>query len=535
LTSFPNPARGTRGMVVAPNALAAQTGLAVLRDGGNAVEAMIASAAAVAVSYPHMNSIGGDGFWLISKPGEAPRGLEACGAAAGAATIESYRAHGLSAVPTRGGLAANTVAGTVSGWHAALSYSQAELGGRLPLSRLLEDAIFYAKQGVPVTRSQSACTASRRLELSQLPGFADTFLQDGAAPAIGARFLQPRLAATLEHLARAGLDDYYRGDLARSIAADLASLGSPLALSDLQAHEAVWKTPLALKHSLGTVYNMPPPTQGLVSLLILGQLDRIWHPALESLGASFVHACVEATKQAFAVRDQHITDPRHMNLDPVSLLAPDALDRMAARVSRDQASPWGAGQGPADTVWMGAIDRDGVAVSFIQSIYHEFGSGLVLPQSGINWQNRGCSFSLDPSARNPIAPGRKPFHTLNPAMAHLSDGRTLVYGNMGGDGQPQSQSAVFSRIVHMGMNPQAAIDAPRWLLGRTWGQSSDSLKLEARFPDETVLALRSHGHLVDVLQPYDESMGHAGAIVMHADGLYEGGSDPRSDGAAVGW
>jgi gamma-glutamyltranspeptidase/glutathione hydrolase len=533
--SFPNPARGARGMMVAPNALAAQTGLAVLRDGGNAVEAMIAAAAAVAVTYPHMNSIGGDGFWLIGRRGETPRGLEACGAAAAGASVDVYRAHGLTSVPTRGGLAANTVAGTVSGWQAALAYSQAELGGRLPLSRLLEDAIFYARNGVPVTRSQSACTASRRQELYQLPGFADTFLHGGAAPAIGERFLQPRLAATLEQLARAGLNDFYQGDLARSIAADLGALGSPLALADLQSHEAVWKTPLALQHSQGTVYNMPPPTQGLVSLLILGQLDRIWHPAMESLGPSFVHACVEATKQAFAVRDRHITDPRHMSVDPASLLTPGVLDAMSAQVSRDRAAPWGKGQGPADTVWMGAIDRNGVAVSFIQSIYHEFGSGLVLPQSGINWQNRGHSFSLDPAARNPIEPGRKPFHTLNPAMAHLADGRTLVYGNMGGDGQPQSQSAVFSRIVHMGMNPQAAVSAPRWLLGRTWGQASDTLKVESRFPDETVLALRSLGHEVDVLQPYDESMGHAGAIVLHPDGMYEGGSDPRSDGAALGW
>ena len=191
--------------------------------------------------------------------------------------------------------------------------------------------------------------------------------------------------------------------------------------------------------------------------------------------------------------------------------------------------------GPADTIWMGVIDRDGVAVSFIQSIYHEFGSGIVLPASGVNWQNRGCSFSLDPAARNPLTPGRKPFHTLNPALARFDDGRTLVYGNMGGDGQPQSQSAVFSRIALFGMNPQAAISAPRWLLGRTWGQTSDSLKLEARFSGETVAALRAMGHEVDVLDAWDETMGHAGAIIRHPNGLLEGGSDPRSDGAAAGW
>jgi gamma-glutamyltranspeptidase/glutathione hydrolase len=208
---------------------------------------------------------------------------------------------------------------------------------------------------------------------------------------------------------------------------------------------------------------------------------------------------------------------------------------MASRISTSAAAPWGAGRGPADTVWLGAIDANGVAVSFIQSIYHEFGSGVVLPGSGINWQNRGCSFSLDPHARNPLMPGRLPFHTLNPALARLADGRTMVYGNMGGDGQPQSQSAVFSRIVHYGWNPQAAIDAPRWLLGRTWGRASDTLKLEARFPPDTFAGLHALGHDVETMQPYDEAMGHAGAIVRGADGLFEAGYDPRSDGGAAGW
>lgn len=291
-----------------------------------------------------------------------------------------------------------------------------------------------------------------------------------------------------------------------------------------------------MAHSLGTLYNMPPPTQGLVSLLILGQLDRLFDAQrMDPLGASYVHACVEATKQAFNIRDNFITDPRWMKEVPGHWLGSAALDAMAARISPDHVANWGQGQGPGDTVWMGVIDGDGVAVSFIQSIYHEFGSGVVLAESGVQWQNRGCSFSLDAQALNPLTPGRKPFHTLNPALARLDDGRTMVYGNMGGDGQPQSQSAVFSRIAQFGMNPQAAITAPRWLLGRTWGQDSDSLKLESRFPQATVERLRELGHVVDVVQPYDEVMGHAGAIILHADGSYEGGTDPRSDGAAAGW
>lgn len=531
-----NPARGVRGMVTAPHALAAHSGLAVLREGGNAVEAMVAMAASIAVLYPHMNSIGGDAFWLIARPGEAPLALDASGAAAAAVDARTYRDAGLARIPFRGGSAAITVAGTLSGWQAALEWSRTALGGRLPLSRLLADAIDYARCGMPVTDSLSRCTEEHAGELRGVPGFAQAFLPQSAAPAAGTRFLQPRMAATLEQLARAGLQDFYEGDLARSVARDLAAAGSPLLLADLQRHRAEWKVPLALAHSRGTVWNVPPPTQGLVSLLILGQLDRLLDAGVtDSLGAAYVHACVEATKEAFAVRDSTITDPAYMTDDPQRWLTPAVLDGMADGIRRRDAAHWPGGVGPADTVWLGAVDAEGVAVSFIQSIYHEFGSGIVLAESGINWQNRGCSFSLDPGALNPLMPGRKPFHTLNPAMARLSDGRLIVYGNMGGDGQPQSQSAVFTRIVHFGMNPAAAIAAPRWLLGRTWGQESDSLKLEARFPAHTVEALRGLGHAVDLLAAYDETMGHAGAIVRRADGLLEGGSDPRSDGAAAGW
>ncbi|WP_091907989.1 gamma-glutamyltransferase family protein [Chitinasiproducens palmae] len=522
-------------MAVAPHALASQSALAVLRDGGNAVEAMVAAAATIAVVYPHMNSIGGDGFWLIAAPGKAPVGIEACGAAAGLATGALYREHGLSAIPTRGPLAANTVAGTVSGWQAALEWSQAHLRGRLPLDRLLGDAIGYARDGMPVTASQMRGTAAKRAELTSIPGFAAAFLPDGEVPQTGTVMRQPRLAATLARLAEAGLDDFYRGELAQRIAADLASVGSPLALSDLARHRAREVTPLAIEHSQGTLYNMPPPTQGLVSLMILGLMDRLPLDAAGSDSADFVHACVEATKQAFAVRDAHITDPDHMDVAPADLLSPSALDAAAARIAMDVAAPWGTGRGPGDTVWMGVVDAQGVAVSFIQSIYHEFGSGIVLADTGINWQNRGCSFSLDPASRNPLMPYRRPFHTLNPALARLKDGRTLSYGNMGGDGQPQSQAAVFSRIVRFGMNPQAAIDAPRWLLGRTWGQTSDSLKLERRFGQAVGDALAARGHEVEYVAAYDEAMGHAGAIVRHADGSLEAGFDPRSDGAAAGW
>jgi len=527
--------RGTRGMAVAPHALASQSALAVLRDGGNAVEAMIAAAATIAVVYPHMNSIGGDAFWLIHVPGRPVRGIDACGAAAAAATRDWYAERGVrGAIPFRGGVAANTVAATVSGWALAQDYA-GELGGRLPLARLLADAIDYAAQGIPVTRSQAANTAAKRAELEPQVGFAETYLPGGTVPAVGSRFKQPRIATTLRHLAGRGLDDFYRGELARAITADLAAAGSPVTLADLAATHAEWREPLVLELPVARLYNMPPPTQGLVSLLILGILDQLGVGKVDPSSADYVHLCVEAVKQAFAIRDRYITDPRHMSVDAQSFLAPEKIHQLAAAIERGKAAPWGRGKGPADTVWMGVIDGEGRAVSFIQSLYHEFGSGVVLPTTGITWQNRGCSFSLDASALNPLEPGRKPFHTLNPALALLADGRTMVYGNMGGDGQPQTQSAVFTRTIVHGMGVQEAISAPRWLLGRTWGQTTETLKLESRFPDDVVDTLRARGHDVEVLGAFDETMGHAGAIIRSRDGVLEGGADPRSDGSVAAY
>ena len=526
---------GMRGMAVAPHSLAAQSAVAVLRDGGNAIEATVAAAAAIAVLYPHMNSIGGDAFWLIHAPGETPRAIDACGAAGAAATQAFYRQQGFSEIPFRGGLAANTVAGTLSGWSLALDYSTHALGGRMPLPRLLADAIHYARHGFPVTQSQRATTAANLASLRGQPGFDETFVAGGAVPAVGTTFQQPRLAATLQQLATAGLDDFYRGDLARSIVRDLAAIGSPLTAEDLREHRAGWRKPLALGHSRGTVYNLPPPTQGAVSLMILGILDALDIGAADPAGADYVHLCVEAVKQAFGVRDRHITDPAYMTVDAQELLAPDAIAALASRIDRQRAAPWPGRGSPADTVWVGVMDGTGRAVSFIQSLYHEYGAGIVLRESGIGWQNRGCSFSLDDAALNMLRPGRKPFHTLNPALALLADGTTMVYGNMGGDGQPQTQSAVFTRCAVFGMTPQEAVAAPRWLLGRTWGRSTDTLKLESRFGAAVVDALRARGHDVEVLGAFDEAVGHAGAIVRSASGVLCGGSDPRSDGGVAAW
>ena len=524
------------GIAVAPHAAAADAALSILREGGNAIEAMVAAAATIAVVYPHMTAIGGDAFWLIHDPQKMPIAIDACGAAAQRATLDFYRQQGFGAspIPARGPLAANTVAGTISGWDAALEVSRS-WRGKMPLAMLLGDAVARAREGILVTNSQFANTAAKQVELSQQPGFAESFLVNGAAPASGSRFAMPRLANTLEYLAKAGLQDFYRGDISQSIAKDLASVGSPVSRQDLVDHAALYREPLTVKHSLGALYNMTPPTQGVVSLLILAILDKIGLKGLDPLGAEYVHLCVEATKQAFAIRDKYVTDPADMTVHAQSLLDHDIVSTLAAKVKRDRAAPWGKNATPGDTVWMGVIDRAGRAVSFIQSIYHEFGSGIVLKESGINWQNRGASFSLDPNALLAIKPGKKPFHTLNPALALFNDGRVMPYGTMGGDGQPQTQCAVFTRIANFGMSPQEAITAPRWLLGRTWGNPSDTLKLESRFDASVFEGLRARGHQVESLAEFDESVGHAGALIRARDGALTGGYDPRSDGGVKGF
>ena len=517
------------GLVVAPHHLAATAGLQVLREGGDAVEAMIAAAATVSVVSPHMNGLGGDGFWLIDEPGRAPpRCIVAVGAAAGAADESFYRDQGLEAVPTRGPLAANTVAATVSGWQAAFEISRG-WGGRLPLERLLADAIRYAEAGYPVTGSQHENTLAKQGELADVPGWAAHFLAAGQAPAPGVRFRQPALAASLRRLASVGLDDFYRGELARAMAAELEQCGSPLRLADLERQRARVTEPLSVALDAATIYNAPPPCQGLASLLILAIFERLG--CGEAEGFAHLHGLVEATKQAFQIRDSEITDPDFMTADPAVLLGAESIARLAGAIDPAKAQPWSSGAPGGDTVWLGAVDGAGRVVSFIHSIYWEFGSGLCLAETGVQWQNRGSSFALDPTRQNHLRPGRLPFHTNNPALARFNDGRVMAYGAMGGDGQPQSQAAVFSRYGLFGQGLQAAVTAPRWVLGRTWGTQRVNLRLESRFPDELIAALRAAGHDVELVAPFDEVMGHAGAAVRHPNGLLEGASDPRCDGA----
>jgi gamma-glutamyltranspeptidase/glutathione hydrolase len=266
--------------------------------------------------------------------------------------------------------------------------------------------------------------------------------------------------------------------------------------------------------------------------MILGIFDRLG--ITEAEGFDYIHCMVEATKQAFRVRDRLVTDPDCVSESPGNYLTPDKLAELTANIDRRKALPWPDPAEPGDTVWMGCIDSEGRAVSFIQSIFWEFGSGVVLRDTGVNWQNRGISFSLDPGSLRALAPHRKPYHTLNPALAHFDDGRVMSYGTMGGEGQPQTQAMVFSRYGLFNQPLQQAGTAPRWLLGRTWGDTTTTLKFENRFDPALLDQLQSAGHDVERLdEAFSDTMGHAGALVRKPDGTIEGGADPRSDGCVA--
>jgi oxamate amidohydrolase len=519
-----------RGVVCAPHSSAVETGRQILAEGGNAIEAMLAMAASIAAVYPHMNHIGGDGFWMVRERHGRVRAIMAAGPSGQQVRPELYREY--EAIPPRGSLAALTVPGAVGGWAVALEASKAA-GGKMPLSMLFAPAIAQARNGYTVTRSQARLTQEHFDGLKDVPGFASAFLTDGKVPDVGATLKQEALAATLEHLARAGLRDFYRGDVGREIAADLDRIGSPLTRADLERYRATVAEPLHIELPSGTIYNTDAPTQGVVSLMILALFERLG--VTEAEGFDHIHGLVEATKRALRVRDRVVTDPDHL---------PHALSRVlddrfiagdAMKINRRKASPWPVGSGGGDTIWMGAADASGLVVSYIQSLYWEFGSGCVLPATGVLMQNRGASFSLEAGALNRLAPGRLPFHTLNPALAVLKDGRVMAYGTMGGDGQPQTQGAVFTRHVQFREPLLDAIDRPRWVLGRTWGAPKTALRMEQRFDGNLIDRLLAAGHDVDVMSDaYSDVMGHAGAAILHKDGTCEAAHDPRADGGAAG-
>src|SRR5262249_15707944 len=318
-----------RGLVAAPHRATVEDGCAILAEGGNAIEAMLAMAASIAVVYPHMNHAGGDGFWLIREPSGRVRALMGAGRAGAKATPRFYRDAGLDEIPARGPLAALTVPGAIAAWMLAQDAARAQ-GGKLPLEMLLGPAIKHAREGYVVTRSQARLTVEKLPEMDKAVGFKEAFLVGGKVPDVGTRLKQSELAVTLEHLAHAGLDDFYRGDVGREIATDLERIGSPVTRGDLETFHAIVDEPLSVVTEVGTLYNAPPPTQGLASLIVLALFGRLRVSQAE--GVDHVHGIVEATKRAFRVRDRVITDPDRITVDLTRFLQPAFLDAEAEQI-----------------------------------------------------------------------------------------------------------------------------------------------------------------------------------------------------------
>jgi gamma-glutamyltranspeptidase/glutathione hydrolase len=530
-------ARARAGLVASPHVLASQAGLAILKAGGNAVDAAIAAAATVAVVYPHMNGVGGDNFWLIHDAGRRTlRGLNGAGRSAASVDAPAYRARYGTTMPTRGGEAALTVPGAVSGWWAAHEYSRATMGSPVAWRALLEHAVVHAREGIAPSSCHRRITAA-----------AGALFAPEAAPEIrrtfwpryhpdrlsSARFVQTELAATLSAVAEGGAPEFYTGALAGRIARGAEAAGSPLRARDFAAHRADWVEPLRVPYRGGEAASFPPPTQGFAALAILALLEGFQLTGLDE--ADYVHLVVEATKLAFEDRDRYLADPDAIAVPVADCLDPARLARRRARMSRRRAMPVDGPAGAGDTIAIVTADAHGNAVSLIQSLYHEFGAAVVAGDTGVLLQNRGAFFSLDPAHPNALGPSKRTATTLIPSM-FLVDGRPrLVYGTMGGEGQPQTQAALVTRIIDRGLGPQAAVEAPRWLFGRTWGEPSKALRLEARGAHDVADDLAGRGHDVRLVEDWSDLMGHAHVIQIDADGTLRGGSDPRADGAALGW
>ena len=539
----PNP-RSTRSVVMARNGviatsqpLASAAGLRAMQQGGNAIDAAVTAAAVLSVVEPTMNGVGGDLFAIVyDAKTRTVRALNASGRAPAAATPEEFARRKLDSIPYRGELSVS-VPGVVDGWNELLTRH-----GTIPLARALEPAIAYARDGFAVSEIIAHQWKDAEGTLSRDPAAARTFLPGGRAPATGDVFRNAALAATLEQLAKGGRDAFYRGAIAKAIAADMKQRHGLLTDADLAAHHADWIEPISTTYRGYQVLELPPNTQGVTALQMLNILEGYDLKALGHNSAAYLHLLVEAKRIAFADRDAWLAD--------YGSVPPDALKRMLSKeyaaerrreISADRAGreykpltiPGVSNlaehhpEARGDTIYLTAADRDGNVVSLIQSIYESFGSGLVSGDTGIVLHNRGSLFSLRPGHPNRLAPGKRPFHTLVPAMV-MKDGRPwLSFGVMGGDMQPQGHVQVLLNLIEFGMNVQEAGEAPRFR------HSSNGLALESAISPEARFGLDARGHrLITSIGAFG---GFQGILIDPRAGVLMGGSDPRKDGLAIGY
>jgi gamma-glutamyltranspeptidase/glutathione hydrolase len=538
--------RAENGVVATPHYLASSAGVNALHRGGSAVDAAIAANAVLCVAYPHMAGLGGDGFWLIAEPSGKVHGINASGPAGRAATLDYYRPRAVdNEIPARGALSILTVPGAIDGWRLAH-----ERFGRLPWNELFEAAITYAGEGVPVSRSLKDWLVQDVPILTKYPATAAIFLPGGRVPDEGQRLVQADLARSFQEIAKKGARaGYYEGSIAERICKGLQPQGSPLRKEDFAAFKAEWVEPITSTYRGYDVYELPPNTQGFTPLQILNLIEGYDVAAWGDGTADYYHHLAEAVKVAFADREEWLTDPNFVDIPVKRLITKEYAKERRRLIDREHAqniaevAPGIAYAHPherrapdGDTCYFCTADKDGMLVSLIQSVYHDFGSAVIGGDTGIILQNRGAFFALDEKHPNHLQPGKRTFHTLIPGLLSRGGKPYMAFGSMGGEGQPQSQAALVTRIVDFGYDVQQAIEAPRWLMGRTWGTRSRNMSLEGRISDEVVRELKRRGQPVQMVTDWNDNMGHANVIrIDREQGFLEGGADPRGDGAALGY
>ena len=521
------PVYALRGMCATSNHLAAQAGLDVLKRGGNAFDAAVACAACLTVLEPQSNGVGGDAFALIWSGGRL-HGLNASGWSGSGCTPEALAALGLTEMP-RYAFPSVTVPGAPSAWAAVSGRF-----GRLPLGDTLRAAIAYAEEGQAVSRALARMTARFAEVLRKQTGgsgpFAhwyETFCPDGRPPEAGEVFRNPDLGRTLRTLADSGCEDFYRGELARRIAAFSAENGGFLTESDLRDYRPEWVDPVSVRYRGYDVCEIPPNGQGLVALMALNILGGF---APSRYGSEeCVHREIEALKLAFADGKRYIADPRYMEYSAAQLLSPGYAARRRAEIGEAALLPQCGRPEGSGTVYLCAADGEGNMISYIQSNYTGFGSGLVVPGTGIALQNRGLGFSLDPASPACAGPRRKPYHTIIPGFL-MKDGAAVgPFGVMGGYMQPQGHLQTLLRVIDHGADPQAALDTPRW----QW-IGERRVEIEPFFPGDIADALRARGHELTV-QPELGGFGRGQMIFRTPSGGLVGGTEPRCEGACAAW
>jgi oxamate amidohydrolase len=526
------------GMIATSHYLATSTGNYVLQQGGSAVDAAIAANAVLCVVYPHMAGLGGDCFWLIwSEKEQQLLALNGSGRSAQKASIDFYRQRGIDdEIPSRGVLAANTVPGALDGW-----YQAHQKLGKVIWRDLFFHATLYAR-GVPIPESTATWLEKDRQILEEDEYAKNIFLPNGLVPQKGEILIQNDLANTFELIAEIGPDVFYKGEIAQEITRYLGEQDGLLTMDDFGAHRSEWVEPIKTDYRGVEVATFPPNTQGVAILLILNLLEGMDVKGNKDGTADYIHNIVEATKLAFADRDQWVTDLDTIDIPMEELLSQKYSNERRKKIDsgrvlpEEEASPGMSVKTYGDTIYLSAVDRDRNAVSLIQSIYHDFGSGVVGGNTGVILQNRGSFFSLDPEHVNRLEPGKRTFHTLMPSMMLRNGKPFIVFGTMGGEGQPQTQAMMVTRLLDFGYNVQQAIEAPRWLYGRAWGEQEKTLKIEGRYSGEVADELKRRGHDVEVVEDWAEVMGHAQAIHIDPEtSVLSGGADPRGDGAAMGW